>query len=287
MKIRKLFTVILILALLAMLSIGCKKDPDLAQERGYSTAIYKDQGGDRQVHASGATSLFESGSALTLESGSTATFTGATVTGLIPSSIPGNVQITGTLAVSLTSTLVGNVDMQGTLSDSGDDVVIADNTQITGTLAVSLTSNLVGNVTAGGTLDVTGLSNLNGGVYDSSGDLNLNDNVQITGTLDVTSTIQFGADNLYPIGYASSGELAYAGASSSVTQTIVLSSTHGATTAITYAACSVSDPDDDAGDPFLCKVSITDGDVTFQAVQDDGDDASTAATTLYYILIGN
>ena len=112
-------------------------------------------------------------------------------------------------------------------------------------------------------------------------------NVDVEGTLDVNSTVVFGTDDLYPLGFDGSTQYEfYFGNAASVTNTVVDSDTHGMTTAVDWAVCWVSDPDADANDPFLCVPSLSGTAATMQAVDDDGDSATTAATKLYYMIIG-
>ena len=65
----------------------------------------------------------------------------------------------------------------------------------------------------------------------------------------------------------------------------VLSTTTGIETVVAVL-CNIDDPDDDAGDSFICKASHTDGDVTITAEQDDGATATEADTTAFYVIFG-
>lgn len=72
--------------------------------------------------------------------------------------------------------------------------------------AVALPSVTQGNTVITGTLTVSGTSNLVGNVYDSGGTFTVADNAAITGTLDVQgSSLQYGPNNLYPVGAENSG----------------------------------------------------------------------------------
>lgn len=72
--------------------------------------------------------------------------------------------------------------------------------------SVSLPSVTQGNTVITGTLTVSGTSNLVGNVYDSGGTFTVADNAAITGTLDVQgASLQYGPNDLYPIGAANSG----------------------------------------------------------------------------------
>jgi hypothetical protein len=84
----------------------------------YNTNCYKEQGGDKWVCASGGEMEFQSGSTLDVQSG--ATFNNPA------GGTQGNTTITGTLAVSGTSDLVGNI------SSSTGAVTVADTLNVTG-----------------------------------------------------------------------------------------------------------------------------------------------------------
>jgi hypothetical protein len=111
--------------------------------------------------------------------------------------------------------------------------------------------------------------------------------IDASGAADFAGALTYSTDDLTPVGFdGSTAYEIYFGSGSSITQTTVTSATHNMTTAVDWGTCFVSDPDDDAGDPFLCTISISGTSITFQAVQDDGDNATTAATKIYYLVIG-
>jgi hypothetical protein len=108
------------------------------------------------------------------------------------------------------------------------------------------------------------------------------------GNTDFAGTVQLGSGNRYPLEYASASRLVYFGLTSAFTGTTdILSTTHGCTTAVSAVLCAIDDPDDDAGDAFICIGTVDDGDVTINAL-DTADDASTEVdTTAYYVIVGN
>jgi hypothetical protein len=107
------------------------------------------------------------------------------------------------------------------------------------------------------------------------------------GALDILGLLTYSSDDRTPIGFdGSTGYEVYFGSGSSITQTTVTSATHNMTTAVDWGICFVSDPDADAGDPFMCTISISGTSITFQALDDDGDNAATAATKIYYLIVG-
>jgi len=149
-------------------------------------------------------------------------------------------------------------------------------------LAVSVPTAVATNVPAV-VVDSAGVSNLFE-VRDSATPVVV---VNDGGNADFAGTVQIGTGNRYPLEYASASRITYFGLTSTFTGTTqVLSTTHGCSTAVSLVLCGMSTPDDDAGDPAYCVGSVSDGDVTLSALQDDGD-AATAGDTAYYIIIGN
>ena len=104
----------------------------------------------------------------------------------------------------------------------------------------------------------------------------------VNANVDVTGTVQFGANNLYPVGYASSGQQLVWGAETGVTDTVTAA--HGLTT-VTWALCSLAeDPDTDAGDPVVCTVEINASVVTVKLWQDDWSAGATAAKVNWMVV---
>jgi len=126
-------------------------------------------------------------------------------------------------------------------------------------------------VQSGGTLDLIGTMNNSGGT------LTLADNVDVTGTL------QYGSNNLYPVGYASSGQQLVYG-SSSITTTATAA--HGLTT-VTWAQCTLAeDPGTGAGDAAVCSVTVVANTVTLKVWQDDFSAATEADVAVNWLVIG-
>jgi len=130
-----------VVALVVMLILGVwvmagpVEDP--IARSSYSSAIYMEPGGAKQVVESGGEIEVQSGATLDVQSGATfdPTMTGATING--------NLVVTGTS------------DVQGNVADSSGDLTIADNVAVTGTLdvqggAITLQNDeMIGNATNG------------------------------------------------------------------------------------------------------------------------------------------
>ena len=181
-----------------------------------------------------------------------------------------------------------------TLADDlviGDDISLTDDLTVTGAAAFNggiaadtnkfTVADTSGNTVIAGTLGVTGdvavnTNKLN--ITASSG------NTAIAGTLDVASTLQYGANNLYPVGFASSGYQAVYGTS---TITGTATAAHGLTT-VTFALCTLGeDPTSGAGDAAMCTVAVSANVVTLKAWQDDFVSAATEANVdVHWLVIG-
>jgi hypothetical protein len=123
--------------------------------------------------------------------------------------------------------------------------------------------------------------------FDADQDAAFSDDVSVSGNLDAGGTFNYGSGDLTPLSHDSTTQYeVYFGSADSVTQTTVTSATHNCTTAVDWGMCFVSDPDADAGDPAYCTISISGSSITFQALDDDGDNAANAATKIYYLIIG-
>jgi hypothetical protein len=227
MKTQKWVLMVLAVTLALMLLWGCQAliKPEEPEARSYNTACYQEQGGARWVCGDGGELAVLDGARLDVAGD--ADFTGATVTGFAPSALGSNVTITGNLIVSGTANLVGSV------SSSTGAVTITDGVLITSTLEVDGAATFDGatdfnaamNVDANGDFDsLSTLAIDSDSYYDSTGDMIVNDNLDITGTL------QYGANDLYPLGVGVSGFQIGFG---SVTVTGTVTATH--TTGTPYA----------------------------------------------------
>ena len=116
-------------------------------------------------------------------------------------------------------------------------------------------------------------------------DLTVTDDLNVTGDADVDGSLQFGAANLYGIGYASDAQEIACG-SQFITGTATITLT-GLTT-VTYATATLaSDPGASAGDPFI--VSIDDpsnSNLVVNVWQDDAT-AATGGATVHWCAVGD
>lgn len=101
---------------------------------------------------------------------------------------------------------------------------------------------------------------------------------------DVAGTLQFGASNFYPVGYASSGEQIIVG-TASITGT--LAAPHGLTT-VTFCLASLGeDPTAGAGDAAHVSVAVSANVCTLKAWQDDFVTAATETdVAVHWLVIG-
>jgi hypothetical protein len=158
-------------------------------------------------------------------------------------------------------------------------IVIALVTAVFGVLGVEIPQ-------PGANEDVTaqGVTNLD--ALTLSGNAIIGGTTTGTGAADFASTVQLGTDNNYPVEHGSSGREIYFGVTAAFTGTTTVLSTTSGISVVEAVVCGIDDPDDDAGDSFICKASHTDGDVTITAEQDDGATATEADTTAFYIIAG-
>lgn len=160
------------------------------------------------------------------------------------------------LVVGGTTTQTGAVTQSGSFAADGG--ITVDTTAFT----VADTS---GNVGTAGTLIVAGVTTLN-------------NNATVTGTL------QYGADSLYPVGYASSGQQIVYGTAS---MTGTLSVSHGLTTVTFCVATLGEDPTAGAGDAAHVSVVVSANACTIKAWQDDFVTAATETdVAIQWLVIG-
>jgi len=215
--------------------------------------------------------------------------------------ITGDVDVDGTLnadavdfddAMDLASTL--DVDGATTLNSTLD----VDGAITSGTGAITMTDNVIVDgaadavqlMVSGYTTQTNDLVQLDGGLVDigggTYGTADGDNDVGIAGDLEVEGNVIL-ADGGYPLEFATGARRAFVGSTSAFTgTTTVLSDTHGCTTAVVLALCQMQDPDDDAGDAFLCVGSVSGTTVTISAFDDAGDPATEVDTVADYIIIG-
>lgn len=291
--------IITIILCLVLLLAGCKREEAIA--RGPQTKCYSTSGGDKWVCASGGEIELRSGAILAATPGATI------VVGAMSSGdqvIAGNVSIAQpTAAATATPMVYGN-----TAADAPDLLVIAKDatpvvyvhnsgqTEFDGQVNIDDAIDLDGSSdevqlsVTGYTTQTNDLVQLDGGLVDIGGGTytvaNGDNDLGIAGDVEVEGSVVLASAG-YPLEYPSAGYTTWFSLTATFTGTTqILSTTHGCTTSVLMVLCTMNTPDEDAGDPFLCVGSVTDGDVTLTAVQDDGTNA-TLGDTAYYIIIGN
>lgn len=172
-----------------------------------------------------------------------------------PTRFLGDVDITGDLDVDGTTNLDA-VDVDGTVAIDG----VADAIQLTVTGYTTQTNNLL-TLEANGGADVLTVDN--------------------DGNTDAAGTLQFGADNLYPLGYASSGQQIVCGAT---TLTGTEEITPAGLTSVTYViATQVTAPAATAA--FLTSADTSETSFTLSSWEADYDAGSTPVE-VHYCAIG-
>ena len=180
---------------------------------------------------------------------------------------------TDKLTVSNDGNLVvaGTSDLQGNLGDSGGALTAADNVLIDGAADAE---QLV--------VQGNGTQTSNVFVVETSAGAD-KFTVSNDGNTDIAGTLNYGANNLYPLGNSSSGlQVVYGTAQITTTGTVA----HGLTT-VTWALCSLAeDSGATAGDAAFCSVSVSANVVTIKLWDDDVGGATEVDVSVNYIIIG-
>jgi len=255
-------------------------DPELDAPltRSYGVSVYREQGGNKLVIASGGELEVQSGGTLDVQSGASTDYSGG-------------VDLDG-------ANLVIDADGDSIIAEASDDLITLTPGAATGAFEVRTGNFQVGNGTPGETHDgedlyVEGISEFDGSAYfdgavdmdstldvsgaisDGGGDLVIGDNADITGTL------QYGADDLYPVGYASSGQQAVYG-TTAITGTATAA--HGLTT-VTFALCTLGKQQD--ANTAGCSLVVNSNTVTLYTYEDDNTTQSTEASVpVHWLVIG-
>lgn len=210
----------------------------------------------------------------------------------------GNQTITGILTVTGASKLGGNISSQtGSLT-------MTDNVVITGNLVVSGTSDLVGNIssstgaiTAADTVLIDGQTDAiqltvqgwttqttNLTVFEQSDGTDVF-TITNAGNIEAAGTVEFGSDDNFALGYATSTQ-ELACVSSLITGTAAVAVT-GVTTPTFGWATMVTDPGAGAGDPFLVTFDAPTTTTLQVNVWQDDANAATVVATVHVCAIGN
>jgi len=139
-----------------------------------------------------------------------------------------------------------------------------------GAIDLDSTLNVDGAVTLNSTLDV------DGNISSGTGSITITDSVNITGAVDLDSTLQFGTSDLYPVGFATSGQQLVYG-TEDITGTTTAA--HGLTT-VTWALADICEaPGTGAGDSAFCIATVSANVVTVTCYQDDWTTEATEVDT--------
>lgn len=221
---------------------------EVAVPRSYSCAVYTEQGCAKYVVASGGEIEVQSGGVLAVRSGATASFNDSLV------GITGTVTVTGNALIDGAADVV-QLRVQGYTTPTTDLMVVE---QSDGTNVVA--------VDAAG-VEITGTLSASGAVT-------------LASTLDVASTINYGTNNLYPLGYdIASTALDVGTYTVTDTQAIALSNV----TTPTVCLCSLQG-DAAAGNAF-CSCNISGATVTLKGWETDAS-AGTTGVVMQYVVIG-
>lgn len=155
----------------------------------------------------------------------------------------GNQTITGILTVTGASKLGGNISSQTGSLTMTDSVLITDTLTVSNNIFIDGASDEIQLTVQGWTTQTTNLT-----VFEQSDGTDVF-TITNAGALDALSTIQFGADDNYALGYATSAQ-EIACVSTTVTGTAAVAVT-GVTTPTFGWVTLVTDPGAGAGDPFL------------------------------------
>jgi hypothetical protein len=157
--------------------------------------------------------------------------------------------------------------------DIGGDLTVDGAQTFTGNQAVT------GDLAVGGALDVAGASTLDGGISVDSTKFVVADG---TGNTDIAGTLQFGANNLYPVGYGTSGAKLIVG-STTITGTAALA--HGLATSVAAAGCTLA-ADPTTNEEADCTVTVSGTTVTGKVWKTDGSTAGDSPVAVNWWVLG-
>jgi cytoskeletal protein CcmA (bactofilin family) len=183
----------------------------------------------------------------------------------------GDVDLAGTLTVPSLVTTTTDLTLTGDLA-VGDDATItrdllANTATITGAIsAADLTAS--DDLVVGDDATITGTLAALGGISLENAETignAVNGTIAMTGAVDVSGALQYGANNLYPLGFGTDGYQMVLG-SVEVTETVTV--THGLTTPL-YGFCTMSGSPTD-NEEQVCSLGILTDTVTIYVYKEDG-----------------
>jgi hypothetical protein len=294
--------VALVAAVLVAVDLATPAEEPVA--RTYGCAVYTEQGCAKFVVASGGEIEVQSGGTFDLQSGATTDFSSGMDLdgGLLDLDADGD--------TSLQADTDDQIDIE---ISAADDFRFTANT-FTALSGSTIAANTIAETTAASGVTVDGLTLKDGGVQDAGGldvigtaDTNLlvvtgyatqtnsllvleqsggTDKLTVSndGNTDVAGTLQYGANNLYPVGYASSGQQIVYG-TASVTAT--LAAPHGLTTVTFCMAQLADDPSASSTDAAYVTTVVSGNVCTIKVWQDDLVSASAeAGSNVLWLVIG-
>jgi cytoskeletal protein CcmA (bactofilin family) len=302
---------------MAGLNFAANQTEEPVVARGASVPCYMEQGGAKFVAESGCEIEVQSGATFDLQSGATTDFSGgvdldgATLTvdadgdtTVVEASddvasltsgtaagywnfLTGSVKIgNGTVNAALngedlyvegTLDVDGAAYIQGNVSDADGAFTVADNTVIDGA------SDAAQITVQGYTTQTNALQ-----IWEQSDGTDVG-SISNAGALDVASTVNYGSNDMYPLGYASSGYEMVCGSNSITGENQTITAT-GLTTVTAAIAVLATDPGTGAGDPALLTIDHpggSSGTFVVNVWQDDWTTAATSAATIDWCAVGN
>jgi hypothetical protein len=222
-----------------------------------------------------------------------------------------NIRLTLGAAAGTFSTLTGNLKVGNgspTTSQDGEDAYVEGGLEVDGTarfdgaIDANSTADIAGNITsATGAITITDNVLIDGAadaeqlvvqgnatqtnnpfVVEQSDGTDVG-TISNAGALDVASTVNYGSDDLYPLGYASSGYEYECGTTSTFTETTTVTAS-GLTTITVALATQITTPAATAA--YLTATDPTTSTVDLNSWESDFT-AGTTGITAHYCLIGN
>jgi hypothetical protein len=187
-----------------------------------------------------------------------------------------DLDIGGDLTVDGAQTFTGNQAVTGGFTVSGATVLNGGLTMDSTKFTVADTS---GNTSVGGTLTAAGAAALNGGI---TVDTNAFTVADTSGNTDIAGTLQYGASNLYPVGYGTSGAKLVVG-STTITGTAALA--HGLATSVAAAGCTLA-ADPTTNEEADCTVTVSGTTVTGKVWKTDGSTAGDSPVAVNWWVLG-
>lgn len=294
-----------VLAVLTTLIISLLALPFLFQEYEaeaappvQNVACYFEQGGAKFVASSGCEIEVQSGGIFDLQSGATIDFSsgvdldGADLTidadgdSILDENTDDNIRLTLGTAAGTFSTLTGNFKVGNgspTVAQNGEDAYVEGQFEVdgegqfdggidsNGIIDQDGAADAVQLAVTGYTTQTTDLVQLDGGLTDIGGGTysvaNGDNDLGVAGDIEATGNVVFGADDLYPLGYASADQQVVCGTTSTFTDSTSIDVT-ALTTATYVVASQVTAPITTAAflqvsDPTTTSITLTSLNSTF------------------------